>query len=45
VKKIRLNGQTTILENQITVAYDTMWNGTRRMAEAIAHGIAAAIQM
>jgi len=29
-------------ENQITVAYDTMWNGTRRMAEAIAHGIAAA---
>ena len=29
-------------ENQITVAYDTMWNGTRRMAEAIAHGIATA---
>jgi anaerobic nitric oxide reductase flavorubredoxin len=29
-------------ENQITIAYDTMWNGTRRMAEAIAHGIAAA---
>ena len=23
-------------ENQITIAYDTMWNGTRRMAEAIA---------
>jgi flavorubredoxin len=29
-------------ENQITIAYDTMWNGTRRMAEAIAYGIAAA---
>jgi len=29
-------------EKQITVAYDTMWNGTRRMAEAIAHGIEAA---
>jgi anaerobic nitric oxide reductase flavorubredoxin len=29
-------------ENQITVAYDTMWNGTRRMAEAIAQGITAA---
>ena len=29
-------------ENQITVAYDTMWNGTRRMAEAIAQGIEAA---
>ena len=29
-------------ENQITVVYDTMWNGTRRMAEAIAHGIEAA---
>ena len=29
-------------ENQITVAYDTMWNGTRRMAEAIAHGIESA---
>jgi len=26
-------------ENQITIAYDTMWNGTRRMAEAIAYGI------
>lgn len=26
-------------ENQITVVYDTMWNGTRRMAEAIAQGI------
>ncbi len=26
-------------ENQITVMYDTMWNGTRRMAEAIAEGI------
>ena len=29
-------------ENQITVIYDTMWNGTRRMAEAIAQGIAEA---
>ncbi|MBU5438766.1 anaerobic nitric oxide reductase flavorubredoxin [Tissierella sp. MSJ-40] len=26
-------------ENQITIVYDTMWNGTRRMAEAIADGI------
>jgi anaerobic nitric oxide reductase flavorubredoxin len=26
-------------ENQITVVYDTMWNGTRRMAEKIADGI------
>jgi anaerobic nitric oxide reductase flavorubredoxin len=26
-------------ENQITIAYDTMWDGTRRMAEAIAEGI------
>jgi len=25
--------------NQITLVYDTMWNGTRRMAEAIALGI------
>ena len=29
-------------ENQITIAYDTMWNGTRAMAEAIARGIKAA---
>jgi len=29
-------------ENQITIAYDTMWDGTRRMAEAIAQGIIAA---
>lgn len=29
-------------ENQITIVYDTMWNGTRRMAEAIAEGIKAA---
>lgn len=28
-------------EDQITVLYDTMWNGTRRMAEAIAEGIHA----
>ena len=26
-------------ENQITIVYDSMWNGTRRMAEAIAEGI------
>ena len=26
-------------ENQITLLYDTMWQGTRRMAEAIAGGI------
>jgi len=26
-------------ENQITIVYDTMWNGTRNMAEAIAEGI------
>lgn len=26
-------------ENQITIIYDTMWNGTRRMAETIAEGI------
>ncbi|MBA4417275.1 MAG: MBL fold hydrolase [Syntrophus sp. (in: bacteria)] len=25
-------------ENQITIIYDTMWDGTRRMAEAIAKG-------
>lgn len=28
-------------ENQITIIYDTMWNATRRMAEAIAEGIMA----
>lgn len=26
-------------ENQITIIYDSMWNSTRRMAEAIAEGI------
>jgi flavorubredoxin len=26
-------------ENQITIVYDTMWNGTRNLAEAIAQGI------
>lgn len=26
-------------ENQVTLVYDTMWGGTRRMAEAIAEGI------
>jgi len=29
-------------ENQITIAYDSMWNGTRKMAEAIAEGIKSA---
>lgn len=29
-------------ENQITLVYDTMWNGTRHMAEAITKGIRAA---
>jgi len=29
-------------ENQITIAYDTMWNGTRTMAEAIVKGIRSA---
>jgi flavorubredoxin len=27
-------------ENQITILYDTMWDGTRKLAEAIAKGIA-----
>ena len=26
-------------ENQVTIIYDTMWNSTRKMAEAIASGI------
>ena len=26
-------------ENQVTIAYDSMWNATRKMAEAIAEGI------
>ncbi len=29
-------------ENQIAIVYDTMWNGTRSMAEAIAKGIESA---
>jgi flavorubredoxin len=29
-------------ENQITIVYDSMWNGTRKMAEAIAEGITSA---
>ena len=29
-------------ENQITIVYDTMWNATKRMAEAIADGIKSA---
>ncbi|WP_027176076.1 anaerobic nitric oxide reductase flavorubredoxin [Desulfovibrio aminophilus] len=29
-------------ENQVTIAYDTMWNNTRRMAEAIAEGLGEA---
>ncbi len=31
-------------ENQITLIYDTMWNGTKRMAEHIARGIQEADQ-
>lgn len=26
-------------ENQVTIIYDTMWNGTRRLAEEIARGV------
>lgn len=29
-------------ENQITIIYDTMWNATRKMAEAMAEGILSA---
>lgn len=29
-------------ENQVTIIYDTMWNGTRRLAEAIAKGVSSA---
>jgi len=29
-------------EDQVTIVYDTMWDGTRRMAEAIARGISGA---
>jgi flavorubredoxin len=29
-------------ENQVTIAYDTMWNGTRIMAEEIAKGLGGA---
>lgn len=29
-------------ENQVTIVYDTMWNSTRRMAEAIAEGLSQA---
>lgn len=29
-------------ENQVTIVYDTMWDGTRRLAEAVARGIAQA---
>ena len=29
-------------QNQVTIVYDTMWNSTRLMAEAIARGICAA---
>ncbi len=31
-------------ENQITIIYDTMWNGTKTLAEKIAEGIALADQ-
>jgi len=29
-------------ENQVTIVYDTMWNGTKSMAEAIAKGLKSA---
>jgi anaerobic nitric oxide reductase flavorubredoxin len=29
-------------ENQVTIVYDTMWNGTKNMAEAITEGIKSA---
>lgn len=32
-------------ENQITIIYDTMWNGTKTLAEKIAEGIALKIKM
>lgn len=34
-----LNWANNYQENQITVIYDTMWNSTRKMAEAIVEGI------
>jgi flavorubredoxin len=34
-----LDWSKTYRENQITIVYDTMWNGTRNMAESIAQGI------
>lgn len=34
-----LQWANSYVENQITIAYDSMWDGTRRMAEAIAKGI------
>lgn len=34
-----LKWSSTYEENQITILYDTMWNNTRKMAEAIATGI------
>lgn len=36
-----LNWANNYQENQITVIYDTMWNGTRAIAEHIAKGIGA----
>ena len=29
-------------ENQITIVYDTMWNGTKKLAEKISEGIGLA---
>jgi anaerobic nitric oxide reductase flavorubredoxin len=37
-----LKWSTKYKENQITIIYDTMWSGTRVMAEHIAKGIASA---
>jgi flavorubredoxin len=37
-----LNWARSYKENQVTIVYDTMWNGTKSMAEAIAEGIKSA---
>jgi flavorubredoxin len=39
IAKQYLEWANAYAENQITIAYDSMWDGTRRMAEAIAQGI------
>ena len=37
--EIQKTGKRDYQENQITIIYDTMWNGTKHMADAIASGI------